>query len=170
MQQIIKALWQIALFRQGPESLPDSQPLLLFAVLAYALIDILVILALYPAPALLPLLVVDMGLLAVWAGGLLTLFSLTNRLRQTLAALYGVGAMLQLIAFPLSAWPSFGLPVELPYAFRVLVSLVILLWSVAAYGYIFGKALSRSMGIGVAFAVIYFIVIYEFAARLSVVN
>jgi len=170
MQEIIKAFWQIALFRQGPDYLPDSQPLLLFTLCAYVLVDVLVILTLYPAPVLVPLLLVDLGMLVVWTAGLLSLFGGMNRLRQTLIALFGAGALLQIIAFPISAWPSLGLPLELPYAFRVLFSLAILLWSVAVYGYIFGRALSRSMGIGVTFAVIYSIVIYEFAARLGGVS
>ena len=55
MQAIIKAFWDIALFRQGPDSLPDSQPLLLLAAVAYAVIDVVVILTLYPSAALAPL-------------------------------------------------------------------------------------------------------------------
>lgn len=170
MQAFVRAFWQIVLFRQGPESLPDSRPLLLFAGIAYLLVDVLVILTLYPARLVAPLLLVDMGLLFLWTGGLLALFGKLNRLRQTLSALFGSGALLQIIAFPLTAWPSFGIPIELPYALRVLVSLIILLWSIAVYGYIFGQALARSMGIGIAFAVVYFIVIYEFAASFGGVN
>jgi hypothetical protein len=170
MQAILQAFWQIALFREGPESLPDSRPLLLLAAAAYIAIDVMVILALYPTQALPPLLLVDVGFLVLWCAGILGLFGLKNRLRQTLTALFGAGALLQLLAFPLSAWPSFGIPFEIPWLLRVLVSVIILLWSVAVYGNIFARALSKSLGIGIAFAIIYFIVIYEFAAQLNGIN
>jgi len=165
MQALVKAFWQIVLFRRGPDYLPDSQSLLLAAAVLYVVIDVLVILALYPRHALPPLLLVDVGFLVVWCATLLTLFGLKTRIRQTLTALFGCGALLQLLAFPFSAWPSFGIPVDIPLVFRALVALVILLWSVAVYGHILSRALSRPLGTGIAFAIVYFIVIYEFAAQ-----
>lgn len=164
MQAIIKAFWQIALFRQGPEYLPDSRPLLAFSALAYIVVDVLVILALYPTHVLPPLLLVDVGFLLLWCIGLLRLFDLQARIPQTLTALFGTGALLQILAFPFTAWPSFGIPIEVPLMLRALVALLILLWSVAVYGHILSRALSRSLGAGIAFALIYFIVIYQFAA------
>jgi hypothetical protein len=164
MQAIIKAFWQIVLFREGPEYLPDSRPLLAFSIVAYVAVDILVILALYPSHVLPPLLLVDVGFLVIWCVGLLRLFDLQARIPQTLTALFGTGALLQILAFPFSAWPSLGIPIEIPLFLRALVALLILLWSVAVYGHILSRALSRSPGAGIAFAVIYFIVIYQFAA------
>lgn len=170
LQVIVNAFWQIALFRAGPESLPDSRPLLVLAMVVYIAVDVMVILAMYPRHALPSLLLVDVGFLLLWCAGILRLFGFAQRLQQTLIALFGTGAMLQLLAFPLSAWPSFGIPVEIPLFLRVLVAVVILLWSVSVYGHILGKAISRSMGVGLTFAIIYFIVIYEFAAQWGQVN
>jgi len=170
LQVIVNAFWQIVLFRAGPESLPDSRPLLVLAMAAYIAVDVMVILAMYPRHALPSLLLVDVGFLLLWCAGILRLFGFAQRLQQTLIALFGTGAMLQLLAFPLSAWPSFGIPVEIPLFLRVLVAVVILLWSVSVYGHILGKAISRSMGVGLTFAIIYFIVIYEFAAQWGQVN
>lgn len=170
LQVIVNAFWQIALFRAGPESLPDSRPLLVLAMAVYIAVDVMVILAMYPRHALPSLLLVDVGFLLLWCAGILRLFGFAQRLQQTLIALFGTGAMLQLLAFPLSAWPSFGIPVEIPLFLRVLVAVVILLWSVSVYGHILGKAISRSMGVGLTFAIIYFIVIYEFAAQWGQVN
>lgn len=170
LQVIVNAFWQIALFRAGPESLPDSRPLLVLAMAVYIAVDVMVILAMYPRHALPSLLLVDVGFLLLWCAGILRLFGFAQRLQQTLIALFGTGAMLQLLAFPLSAWPTFGIPVEIPLFLRVLVAVVILLWSVSVYGHILGKAISRSMGVGLTFAIIYFIVIYEFAAQWGQVN
>jgi hypothetical protein len=165
MQAIVKAFWQIVLFRQGPEDLPDSQPLLILAAAAYVLVDTVVILLLYPREALLPLLLVDVGFLTLWSMGVLRLFGHGARLKRTLTALFGAGALLQVLAFPLSAWPAFGIPIEIPLVVRIAVSLGILLWSVAVYGHVFSSSLTRPLGIGLLFSVVYFIVIYEFAAQ-----
>lgn len=165
MQAIVKAFWQIALFRQGPEDLPDSLPLLMLAALAYVFVDAVVIVLLYPLSALLPLLLVDVGFLTLWSMGILRLFGHGTRLKRTLTALFGAGALLQVLAFPLSAWPAFGIPIEIPIGIRIATSLVILLWSVAVYGYVFARALTRPPAIGLLFAIVYFVVIYRFAAQ-----
>jgi hypothetical protein len=170
MLAIINAFWQIVLFRQGPEDLPDSQPLLVLACAAYVFVDTVVILLLYPRDALLPLLLVDAGFLALWSMGVLRLFGFAGRLRRTLIALFGSGTLLQLLILPLSAWPVFGLPLEIPLFLRIAASLVSLLWSVAVYGHVYARALGRTPGIGTLFSVIYFIVVYQFAAQWSQVN
>ena len=162
---IVSPFWQIALFRAGPESLPDSRPLLVLAIAVYIVVDVMVILALYPRHALPPLLLIDVGFLLLWCAGILRLFGFAGRVQQTLSALFGTGALLQLLAFPFSAWPSFGIPVEIPLFLRVLVAVAILLWSVSVYGHILARAISKSMGVGLTFAIVYFIVIYEFAAQ-----
>jgi hypothetical protein len=100
----------------------------------------------------------------------LRLFGLPGRLRRTLTALFGAGALLQALALPVAVWPAFGLPLEIPVFLRILVSLFLLLWSVAVYGNVYARALSRTPGIGTLFSVIYFIVVYEFAAQWSQVN
>ena len=165
MLAIVKAFWQIALFRRGPEDLPDSQPLLLLACAVYMLVDIFVILALYPSEALVPLLLADVGFLALWSAAVLHLFKFAARLQRTLTALYGVGALLQVLASPLTL-SSAGIPMNL----QIAGSLIILLWSVAVYGHIYSRALTRPLGIGLMFSIIYFIVIYKFAAQWSQVN
>jgi hypothetical protein len=167
MRALLGAFWQIVLFRRGPDSLPDSGLLLLLSLAAYVAVDVLVIAALYPSDVLLPLLLIDTGCLALWCAALLAWFGYARRIRQTLTALLGTGALLQLLVFPLTAWPSFGIDFEIPLALRQLGALLTLLWSVAVYGYIVAAALERSPGVGVAFAVAYFLVIYQLAAWLG---
>jgi len=165
MQAIVNAFWQIALFRQGPDDLPDSRPLLMLASLAYVLVDAAIILILYPRQALLPLLLVDVGFLTLWSMGVLQLFGYGARLQRTLTALFGVGALLQVLAFPLSAWPALGIPFEIPLYLRLWVSLIILLWTIAVYAHVFSRSLTRSLGTGLLFSLVYFVVIYKFAAQ-----
>ncbi|HJP04829.1 MAG: hypothetical protein CL799_01815 [Chromatiales bacterium] len=165
MQAILGAFWQIALLRQGPEDLPDSQFLFAFAALLYIGVDMLVIVALYPAQSYVQLLLADVLLLGAWATGLLAVFSLLSRARRTLTALLGAGALLQVLVLPLSL-----LPALLPQVIRILLLVLVLLWSVAVYGNILARALSRSFGIGIAFAVVYFILSYEMVGQLIPAN
>jgi hypothetical protein len=164
LQAFVQPFWQIAIFRAGPDSLPDSRPLLLLVLVVYIAIEAVTILALKPSYALPPMLLVDVGFLVLWCAGLLRLFGFGARLQQTLSALFGTGAILMLLSFPLRAWPVFGFPLDIPFL-RFLVSLVILLWTVAVYAHIFSKAISRSLGVGLTFALIYFLAILQFAAQ-----
>ena len=164
LQAFVQPFWQIAMFRAGPDSLPDSRPLLLLVLVVYIAIEAVTILALKPSYALPPMLLVDVGFLVLWCAGLLRLFGFGARLQQTLSALFGTGAILMLLSFPLRAWPVFGFPLDIPFL-RFLVSLVILLWTVAVYAHIFSKAISRSLGVGLTCALIYFLAILQFAAQ-----
>ncbi|MDP6436316.1 MAG: hypothetical protein QF790_00685 [Gammaproteobacteria bacterium] len=157
MQAILGAFWQIALLRQGPENLPDSRFLLALAALAYVAANMIVIVTLYPPQLYLPLLLVDLLLLGVWTTGVLFLFSLLARARRTLTALLGAGALIQLLSFPFSL---------LPQTVSTLPLILMLLWSVAVNGHIIARALSKSFGVGVAFAVVYFILVFELVGRM----
>jgi hypothetical protein len=174
---ILKAFWQIALFREGPENLPDSRPLLIFALLAYALTGALVLISSEVAQAMLAedpqqiqwgrvlfeeslLTCLDILALGVCTWAMLFYFGLQNRLRQTLTALAGVSAVLQALS-----WPAFMLlfyeSVSELWGLLLLLLVVILLWSIAVYGHILSRAVSLSFGLGVALAVLYFIIDYQ---------
>jgi hypothetical protein len=152
LQSILKAFWQITLFRAGPQSVPDSQPLLLLAAAMYIAANVLFIFAQYPAGSM-PAVAVDFVLLSAWCAGLLAFFGHQGRVRQTLTAMFGAGALLQMITLPLVALPELGIPL----AVTMLALVMVLLWSTAVHGYILSLALGKSFGIGIALAVVYFL-------------
>ena len=153
MQAIITAFWQITLFRSGPQVLPESQPLLLFSGALYVLANVLFIFAQYPLVSM-PAVAVDFVLLIVWCCGLLAFFNKVGRMRQTLTAMFGVGALLQIITLPVVFAASAGLPGVV----TMLALVIILLWSTAVHGYILSQALGKSFGVGIALAVVYFFI------------
>ena len=152
MLSILNAFWQITLFRAGPQSVPDSQLLLLFATAMYIAANVVFVVTQYPAGSM-PAVAVDFVLLCAWCAGLLAFFGYRDRVRQTLIALFGVGALLQMISLPLVVLPEFGVP----FAVTMLALVVVLLWSTAVHGYILSLALEKSFGVGVALAVVYFL-------------
>jgi hypothetical protein len=169
---IIKAFWQVVLFRQGPESLPDSKPLLFIATTAYALTDCLIvfsselmqnwgelellqILARMLVPA-----VLDIALLLVSVASALFYFGFPCRLRQTFTAVVGTTALLQVLT-----WPFFVLLIfeqfSALWALAILALVVMLLWSIAIFSHILSRAIDRSFGFGVILSVSYFFVNYQ---------
>lgn len=162
MLTVLSAFWQIALFRSGPEHLPDSTFFLSLALGFFVAVEVLAIVSLYPLRMLIPLLLTDTLLLVIWSGSLLVLTGFGQRLRATLAALFGTAALLQLVAYPFSA--------VLPASYdplRVSALVLILLWTIAVYGYIISSAMARSFGIGVAAAVVYFVISFQVLAQLT---
>jgi hypothetical protein len=169
---LINAFWQVVLFRDGPESLPDSKPLLFIATTAYALTDCLIVfsselaknwgelttlqvLARMLVPAFL-----DIALLLVGVAVALFYFGFPGRLRQTFTALVGTTALLQVLT-----WPFFMLLVfeqfSALWALAIMTLVVMLLWSIAVIGHILSRAIVRSFGFGVVLAVSYFFVNYQ---------
>ena len=177
MQAILNAFWQIALFREGPESLPDSRPMLILAASLYALTDSLIMLSsnlggrvlaqswddflfLRQLAGLLIPIALDISLLLVSVAATLFYFGNLDRLRQTLTALFGVSTLLQVIS-----WPCFVLlffeNLSVLWALLILALVLVLLWSIAAYGHILSHAISRSFGVGVALAALFFFLNYQ---------
>jgi hypothetical protein len=152
LQAILRAFWQITVFRAGPQSVPDSQLLLLLAAAMYIAANVVFILAQYPAGSM-PAVAVDFVLLCAWCAGLLVFFGYRSRVRQTLIAMFGTGALLQIITLPLIMLPELGTPL----AVTMLALVMVLLWSTAVHGYILSLALEKSFGIGIALAVVYFL-------------
>ena len=68
-----------------------------------------------------------------------------------LTALFGTGAVLQLLQIPVAAAPLIGVPQPV----SIFGQIIILLWFIAVIGHIVSRALSKSFGLGVALAVAY---------------
>lgn len=177
----INAFWQIVLFRQGPDSLPYSRPLLMFAGAAYACVSLLIALLaeqsrLEPAEyglgfVLAAVVTTDLLFEIVFLAGLLLYFGCTPRFRQSLCAVFGTGALQGALLLPcIGGLLLAGIMVEQSFleAIALLLSLIgvvgligIVLWSVAVYAHILSSTLSRSFGIGMALAALSFYLNYQ---------
>lgn len=166
MQPLISLFIDIALHRKGPQDVPAAGAILGLALLAYLLVGAM---TLWPSAAGLRLLVGQLALDVLLAvsivGGLLAVTGRAGRIRQTLAALFGTGALLSAIALPF-VWVAAraladGAPVpgmELPALLSTLVMFVLLLASLLVTGHILRHALDWSYAAGVLAAVVYFAV------------
>jgi hypothetical protein len=104
MLRLAKAFLDIALRRQTPAYLPASLFLLVLVACAAALTEVLGALLPPPPNGQIPLrIALEVGMQLLFTGALLALARRRARFLQTAAALLGVGALAQLILYPLDS-------------------------------------------------------------------
>lgn len=164
MQALIRLFVEVALHRRGPQDVPASGTVFALVLFAYLAIGAAV---LWPSAtgveALLGQLALDVALLLLVFGGLLAGTGRAGRLRQTLTALLGTGALLSAAALPF-VWLAAralgnGAPVpgmELPAVVSTTALFMLLLASLLVTGHILRHAMDWSYAAGVLAAVLYF--------------
>lgn len=155
MQALVKAFWDIALWRRSPADLPDSVSLLLVTAVAYAALSALQSFMLFGTAAIVGRTLADLVLLALPLWLLLLLARRPARYRQTLTALLGTGVLLSPFVIALLAFKT---PAESSYPLSLLVwggSIGVVLWYLFVIGFILRAALDTGMFTGVAIALAY---------------
>jgi hypothetical protein len=167
MLLLAKAFLDIALRRQTPASLPASLLLLMLAACAAALTEVLGALLPPPPNGQIPLrivLVVAMPLAFTWV--LLALARRRARFLQTATALLGVGALAELILYPLNSligvmgedkWAS--LPIGV-------ISIAVFIGYLLAYAHIWRSALDSGLLLGVGISFGYLVLFMSIQHRL----
>lgn len=167
MLALLEAFFQIATRRRGPEDLPDSQFLLRLALVAYMLAQVPVVGVLYGwTGAALVAIVADTGLLALFFWLMLKVTRHPGRYRRTLTALLGTGALLALAQAPLVFFSKLAGSTGQPPAGPTLGLLLVLFWSIVVQAHIASRALSSNFGIGLAVALVYFMLSYQLAGQI----
>ncbi len=155
MQALVKAFWEIALWRRSPADLPDSAALLLVAGLAYTAFSALQSFMIFGSDSILGRTLADLALLALPLWVVLALARRQRRYRQTLTALLGTGAVLAPFVVVLLAFKA---PAESSYPLALLVwggSIGVVLWYLFVIGFILRAALDTGLATGVAIALAY---------------
>ena len=146
----LKIYLGICLLRANPQDLPTSNRLMLAALVAYGLADVIGVLDILSLDIAVLAAAVDTLLLIVATHVALRWRNAVNRFPQTLSALAGCGALLSLLA-----WAAAGLTREwLPPPW---VWAPFLLWYTLVFGHILRHALSLAMPAGVAVSLLYII-------------
>ncbi|MBM4196022.1 MAG: hypothetical protein FJ197_02830 [Gammaproteobacteria bacterium] len=168
MLALIEAILDILLRRRGPEALPDSAFLTQLLLVAYVACQVPTAVVVYGWSAMAAQFV---ALDAVMYTGffclLLRFTGNGDRLRQTLAALYGTGAVLGLAQLPLLlASRSAASPAERPVLLSFAL-LAFLVWMVTVWAHIGARALSRSLVTGMVVALAYSVISFQVSTQLS---
>ncbi|HWP94706.1 MAG TPA: hypothetical protein VNL72_03120 [Gammaproteobacteria bacterium] len=146
----------ICTLSRGPQDIPGSLQAVGAALAGYLAATVALLVAQDVESARIPgLALADATLLAVCGALLLYLRGLPHRLPQTLAALYGTGALLTLLVVPVVAWIGGAESGASLNPLPVLLLLMLLGWQVAVIGHILRHALDMPGWAGLALAVLY---------------
>ena len=166
MLQLIRAWFDLCLFRRGPQDLPASGFLLGLSLACYVLVSLLVALPSSDINTAVQLAALDVGMLTVFVSALLYLQSKTERVGQTLSAMAGSGSLMGLFALPLVLLVDPELPADQLSPLLTGSWLSLLIWSLFVMAHIMRHALSTSFAIGLGAAVLYALVSMQIVATL----
>ena len=166
MLLLIRAWFDICLFRKGPEDLPASGFLCGLSLACYVLVSFLVASASSGIVAGVQLAALDVVMLIVFVSVLLYLQTKTERLGQTLSAMAGSGSLMGLFAVPLVLLVDPGLPADQLSPLLIGSWLSLLVWNIFVMAHIMRHALSTSFAVGLGAAVLYALVSMQIVATL----
>ena len=156
MLRLAKAFWELALWRMSPAQLPASLFLLGMVSCIVALLEVMGAL-LPPASTewITTRIALSVGLPLAWTWAVLVIARHRERFLQTAIALLGIGALRQIVMYPLdSLLQSLGSlhPIATPLVFALLVGLV---WYMLACANVWRAALNSGLVVGVAVSIGY---------------
>jgi hypothetical protein len=146
---------EICLFRRGPQDVPASSTLLVICGLVYFAAGLLALQSMSsPIGNSVLYALTDMGTYGVITWLLLTVTRRRPRFLQTFTTMLGTGALLGMIAWPITSWQSrdlaeAGLPSLLLWGVTI--------WIIAVTAHILRQALEIRRGQAVALAMLYVI-------------
>ncbi len=155
MYALIRPFLELCWLRSGPQQLPSSTLLMGLALAVHALAAFLLSLAyLIPARAFVAGLV-ETALLAAFVAIVLYPPRRLPRYHQTLTALAGTGAILSLVAIPVTHWLHIAKAAENPTGAPAFLLLGLVGWSLAITAHILRHSLSCVFTLGLVLAVVF---------------
>lgn len=153
--RIFLFFWELCVFKAQPQDFPASNAFLKFVIAAYLLLGIVITSIGMPIESALLAATVETILLGALSYLILWGKLLTKRWPQTAAALFGSGVVLTLISLPLIIWTTTLREGDAAPAIFVLLLYSIAAWGVAVKAHILRHAMSTSLVVGAALALIY---------------
>jgi len=155
---LVKPFLDICLLRLAPQDLPASQLLLAVTVAGYFVFGTVLASVYYPLGTSVMVGVTETVIVCLMVALALYLQKVPERLAQTLTALTGAGAVLNLVALPLSIGMVAAKERGGDTSSMELLSFALLFWSWAITAHILRNALSVRFGTGLALAVVFFVI------------
>jgi len=162
MFEIIKLLFDICLFRKGPQHLPYSSWLLGITIVIYAIVNFLMINITVGRLHTLAIVVSGILLAVGFSWTILYFGHKLGRFYQTACALLGTDALISLFAVPgVASMVTGGMTL---LAFSVMIGLMIWHWLIT--GHIIRNALDQTLMFSLGLAFLYLLVSYQVMALL----
>ena len=162
MFDILKLLFDICLFKKGPQDLPYSVGLLRILLVVYVSIRVLMLSIHFDSLSVLLQVIVDIFLVAGFVWIMLYLTGKLGRFYQALSAVLGTDALISFFALPGMATMEAGQGGLLVF----LVMLGLIGWHWAVTGHIIRNALEKSLSFSLGLAFLYLLGSYQVMALL----
>ena len=158
MQALFSIFWRITSLQAGPETVPASSNLLALVTISNLIVSLAISLALGDKAffTVAATIVINLAALSLIMAGLLAMVGKSARLSQTLTAYFGCDLLLNVfvaIAISLSKLAGVDLLNN--------IALIILVWSVAVFGFILSRALEVHMILGSVLALVLIILTFS---------
>ena len=139
----------ICLFRRKPQDIPASTGLLFFTLSAYALTAIFLLLVTESPARTMISAILEVTILSGFVYILLMLTNKKSRYLQTLTSLYGIGAVLSLIALPvyilMSTYSDNQLSQDPLHSLSMLALACLAIWNLVIMSYVLRHALETGI-------------------------
>jgi len=171
MNELTRAIFDIALIRRGPEDLPASPFLLKLSLLAYVCLSA-VGAAFYTdgVGELLSQIGLDIALVCGFFGILLLIHRKGGRFQQTMTAVFGTGTLLYLFRLPLDVWLR-TLPEGASATLPAICILLLAIWSVIITGHILQRAIEIPFIGGIVLGIAFFVMnVFVYATLFPATN
>jgi hypothetical protein len=156
MLRLVKAFWDIAIWRRSPAHLPASMFLLGLVAAVVAVLEVLgALLPPGPSDRIFTRVVLSVGLPLIFAWAVLAVARHRQRFLQTGIALLGVGVLAELVLYPLSSLLNVLGSDDLVSIPLGLLAFGGLVWYLLACANIWRAALDSGIGLGIAVSVGY---------------
>jgi hypothetical protein len=162
MFDILKLIFDICLFKKGPQDLPYSVWLLRLLLVVYISIRVLMLSIHFDSLNVLLQVIIEIFLVAGFVGIMLYLAEKPGRICQVLSAVLGTDALISFFALPGMATMETGQGGLLVF----LVMLGLIGWHWAVTGHIIRNALDKSLSFGLGLAFLYLLGTYQVMALL----
>jgi len=167
MLRLAKAFWDIALWRMTPAQLPASLFLLGLVAGVVAILEVIgALLPPGPSDRILTRVALSVGLPLAWTWAVLAVARHRQRFLQTGSALLGIGALAQLVLYPLGSMLDVlgeKNPLAIPIGLLLFAGLV---WYLLACANVWRSALDSGLGLGAAIALGYLLLSIALEQRL----
>ncbi len=155
LSTLSKAFLDICLLRKGPQDLPKSSVLLYLSLILYMVFDVLLTVQARPFEDALLVSFIDVGFLLGVIFFILKQHHYLDRWVQTITALCGTGVILGIFIFPLVYGGAQNQYETWLQQIIILLFIIMVIWNIAVLAHIVRNAISTSLGIGIAIAILY---------------
>ncbi len=155
LSTLSRAFLDICLLRKGPQDLPKSSVLLYLSLILYMVFDVLLTVQARPFEDALLVSFIDVGFLLGVIFFILKQHHYLDRWVQTITALCGTGVILGIFIFPLVYGGAQNQYETWLQQIIILLFIIMVIWNIAVLAHIVRNAISTSLGIGIAIAILY---------------